>query len=125
MQDKTSGHWWFTLDNQKIGYWPKNIFTLLANEARFFQFGGEAYRNINEPCPPMGNGHFPSRVLKESSYFVQMQSVSPAYNLWDIDPIIMDKSISNVGYDLVPWGNQRGNLKITMTYGGPGGNCGQ
>ena len=125
MQDKTSGHWWFTLDNQKIGYWPKNIFTLLANEARFFQFGGEAYRNINKPCPPMGNGHFPSRVLKESSYFVQMQSVSPAYNLWDIDPIIMDKSISNVGYDLVPWGNQRGNLKIAMTYGGPGGNCGQ
>lgn len=125
MQDKTSGHWWFTVDNQKIGYWPKNIFTLLANEARFFQFGGEVYRNINEPCPPMGNGHFPCRVLKESSYFVQMQSVSPAYNLLDIDPIIMDKSVTNVGYDLVPWGNQRGNLKVSMSYGGPGGNCGQ
>ena len=125
MQDGLSGHWWLKVDHQNIGYWPKHIFTLLTNDARYFEFGGEVYRNINKPCPPMGNGRFPSRELKETSFFTEMQYVTPVYSIRDIDPLPMAKYISYKGYDLKIWKNQGGDYHNFITYGGPGGKCGK
>ncbi|KAK4557441.1 hypothetical protein RGQ29_007267 [Quercus rubra] len=124
-QDGLSGHWWLKVDHQNIGYWPKHIFTLLTNDARYFEFGGEVYRNVNKPCPPMGNGRFPSRELKETSFFTEMQYVTPVYSIRDIDPLPMAKYISYKGYDLKIWKNQGGDYHNFITYGGPGGKCGK
>ena len=125
MQDSISGHWWLKVADQKIGYWPKHIFTLLTNDARYFQFGGEVFRNINKPCPPMGNGRFPSKDLAETSFFTEMQYVTQVYSIRDVDSSPMDKYISNVGYDLMYWKRQSGDLEKFITYGGPGGKCGK
>ncbi|KAK9984960.1 hypothetical protein SO802_034485 [Lithocarpus litseifolius] len=105
-----------TLSIKDIG---PGIFSL----SRYFQFGGEVYRNINKPCPPMGNGRFPNNNISETSYIAQMQYVTQEYNIRNTESAIMDTYTSNVGYKVVNWGNQGGNMRKTITYGGPGGNC--
>ena len=121
MQDGLSGHWWLKVDHQNIGYWPKHIFTLLTNDARYFEFGGEVYRNINKPCPPMGNGRFPNNNMTQVIF--HKRNMSLEYNIRDTESAIMDTYTSNAGYKVVNWGNQGGNMRKVITYGGPGGNC--
>ena len=39
--DKKWGNWWLVYDNGiKVGYWPKELFTLLKEGATFIQYAG-------------------------------------------------------------------------------------
>ncbi|XP_021855825.2 uncharacterized protein [Spinacia oleracea] len=63
-QDPKTGHWWLLLRNPVtpdiiVGYWPREIFTGLANGATYIAVGGEAYSPPAQPLPAMGNGYYP------------------------------------------------------------------
>ncbi|XP_026377875.1 uncharacterized protein LOC113272216 [Papaver somniferum] len=51
--------WWLSVGGQVIGYWPKELFTHLAQNASIVRYGGIAGAVSGSPSPPMGNGHFP------------------------------------------------------------------
>ncbi|RZC93651.1 hypothetical protein C5167_007694 [Papaver somniferum] len=61
-RDPESGNWWFIngIDNAKIGYWPKEIFTHLSKHASVIGYGGVAGAGLSEPTPPMGYGYSPT-----------------------------------------------------------------
>ncbi|XP_043717901.1 uncharacterized protein LOC122665833 [Telopea speciosissima] len=60
-QDPHSGDWWLIVQNNNvfIGYWPKTLFTYLANGANSVCWGGVAKTGSNGVSPPLGNGRFP------------------------------------------------------------------
>nr|CAD1842498.1 unnamed protein product [Ananas comosus var. bracteatus] len=75
-KDATSGDWWLYFghdDNlNPVGYWPKSLFTSLANKATRVDFGGQVTFPKNDTGPPMGSGHFPedhkAAYFKDTNY---------------------------------------------------------
>jgi hypothetical protein len=64
LQNKDDGDWWlhFGYDNSNliaVGYWPKSIFTIMADHANFIQWGGYTFSDTGIASPAMGNGHWP------------------------------------------------------------------
>ncbi|KAL2922610.1 DNA double-strand break repair protein Mre11 [Bienertia sinuspersici] len=73
-QHSEDGHWWVILTGPKdrfpIGYWPKNIFTSLADVANQVEWGGEAGNPERKwPYADMGNSLKASYDTTESAYF--------------------------------------------------------
>ncbi|CAH8275617.1 unnamed protein product [Arabidopsis lyrata] len=69
-QDHVTGDWWFVLNNEPIGYWPKSLFKPqgLADGASAVFWGGEVYSSVKEKSPSMGSGHFPQEGYKKAAY---------------------------------------------------------
>ncbi|KAG7541777.1 Neprosin [Arabidopsis thaliana x Arabidopsis arenosa] len=69
-QDHVTRDWWFVLNNEPIGYWPKSLFTRqgLADGASAVFWGGEVYSSVKEKSPSMGSGHFPQEGYKKAAY---------------------------------------------------------
>ncbi|CAB79294.1 putative protein [Arabidopsis thaliana] len=69
-QDHVTRDWWFVLNNEPIGYWPKSLFTRqgLADGASAVFWGGEVYSSVKEKSPSMGSGHFPQEGFKKAAY---------------------------------------------------------
>lgn len=65
-----TGNWIFRLtdNNETMGYWPKEIFTSLADSADYIEWGGEVYSPSGITPPPMGAGHWPTRKLYDNCY---------------------------------------------------------
>ena len=57
LQDPANGNWFLKVDedDKEIGFWPKNVFTDLANGANYVEWGGEVFSPPNVPSPPMGS----------------------------------------------------------------------
>ena len=60
-----------------------------------------------------------------NKFFTEMQYVTQVYSIRDVDSSPMDKYISHVGYDLMYWKRQSGDLEKFITYGRLGGKCGK
>ncbi|KAI3917399.1 hypothetical protein MKW98_027318 [Papaver atlanticum] len=104
--DPQTGNWWLITD-MTIGYWPKNIFTHLANNALIIRYGGVAGAKAQTPAPPMGNGYLP-----------QLQDyLKTAY----MTPTKHDTTLDC--YNILFAGNIGGHYEITTAFGGPGGSC--
>ncbi|KAK9735855.1 hypothetical protein RND81_04G232900 [Saponaria officinalis] len=59
---KASENWWLSIivnkRNYPIGYWPKTMFSSMAEFASWVSWGGEIYNPVGtEPKPEMGSGY--------------------------------------------------------------------
>uniref|UniRef100_A0A2N9ED84 Neprosin PEP catalytic domain-containing protein n=1 Tax=Fagus sylvatica TaxID=28930 RepID=A0A2N9ED84_FAGSY len=126
IQDKFSGNWWLmTIGTVAIGYWPKELFTHLSNEATIVKFGGLTFSYPDPVYPPMGNGYFPTRDLTGACYFLRMTTVDSGYNEVNLDQNQMDTFVSNSScYNLEYFGDFGRDVGHTISFGGPGGECG-
>ena len=63
-QDKTSGDWWVHYGFNKIptsvGYFPKSLFSYVAQKVNRMAFGAFVISKKAIPTPPMGSGAFPN-----------------------------------------------------------------
>ncbi|XP_026420022.1 uncharacterized protein LOC113316003 [Papaver somniferum] len=125
-RDPVSGNWWFIngVNNAKIGYWPKDIFTRLAENASVIGYGGVAGDDIGEPTRPMGYGHLPDFNSKYTCYMFNMKVANNRGNYlnFDTSKVRLDHDAKTSSYDLIFVGKEilRG---IMMFFGGPGGDC--
>ncbi|KAF3448575.1 hypothetical protein FNV43_RR09288 [Rhamnella rubrinervis] len=72
-QDIATGSWWLMFGDKYVGYWPKSIFTSLAQGASEISWGGEVYSPINELSPAMGSGHFPEEGFGKAAFVNQIK----------------------------------------------------
>ncbi|KAI3964245.1 hypothetical protein MKW92_012151 [Papaver armeniacum] len=125
-RDPESGNWWFIngVDNAKIGYWPKELFTHLANNASVIRYGGAAGGDLGEPTPPMGYGHLPVYDSSHSSCMLYMKVVNDRGNYveFDTSKVRLERNSKTSCYDLI-FGGRYFFSGIVMFFGGPGGNC--
>ncbi|KAI3891646.1 hypothetical protein MKX03_008835 [Papaver bracteatum] len=86
-RDLESGNWWFVngFENTEIGYWPKEIFTHLENNASTVRFGGVAGGDPGKPNPPMGHGYLPDYNDRYTCTIQEMQIVNDQGNFVDFD----------------------------------------
>lgn len=61
------------MGDKYVGYWPKSIFTSLAEGASEISWGGEVYSPINELSPAMGSGHFPQEGYGKAAFVNQLK----------------------------------------------------
>ncbi|MCL7038054.1 hypothetical protein MKW94_020537 [Papaver nudicaule] len=125
-RDPVTGNWWFVNgnDNAKIGYWPKEIFTHLENNASIIGYGGVAGGDLGEPTPPMGYGKLPVFDSRYSCGIYYMNVVNDRGNYVDFDTskVQLKRNTKTSCYDLTFI--RRLFLRgITMFFGGPGGDC--
>lgn len=75
MQDFDAGFWWSSLDNnkEKIGYWPKELFTHVNDGVEVTEFGGWTLSSGDGLSPLMGSGLFPKKNYHKSLYFAPIQ----------------------------------------------------
>ncbi|KAJ4963818.1 hypothetical protein NE237_023757 [Protea cynaroides] len=79
--DRDTGNWWLSLGKGEahIGYWPKSLFSYLADGADSVSWGGLAKADSNGVGPPMGSGLFSNNYY--SSFFNRIEFVNGLYNL--------------------------------------------
>ncbi|KAI3883110.1 hypothetical protein MKX03_012510 [Papaver bracteatum] len=125
-RDPESGNWWFIngVDNAKIGYWPKEIFTHLAKNASVIGYGGVAGADLGEPTPPMGYGYLPTINSTYTCCMVDMKVVNDRGNYlgFDTSRVHLDHDAKTSCYDLIFLGRHIVH-GIMMFFGGPGGDC--
>ncbi|CAI9093615.1 OLC1v1029162C1 [Oldenlandia corymbosa var. corymbosa] len=63
-KDLATDHWWVSVDDKNIGYWPKELFRKLSYEVERVQWGGDVYSTRLETQPhtatAMGSGAYSS-----------------------------------------------------------------
>ncbi|KAF2568251.1 hypothetical protein F2Q68_00028319 [Brassica cretica] len=121
-KDRIYGNWWLSLgpSNLLVGYWPKELFTTLADYATIAEWGGEILNLQNfsrHTKTQMGSGHFPKEGFGKSSYFRNLKfidnnnSLQPIQN---IKKIVTNPESYNVKTEYTDeW-------KSHFFYGGPG-----
>ncbi|CAN1320482.1 hypothetical protein LINPERPRIM_LOCUS31710 [Linum perenne] len=118
-KDVETGDWVFVLQRNNItmGYWPKKIFTNLADSADYIDWGGEVYSPPGTTPPPMGFGHLPGRGLYYDCYGNSIILINDNYEI-EHNPSSCTLyhtseryNIIDVGY-VLPTGR-------TIFYGGP------
>ncbi|KAG5563142.1 hypothetical protein RHGRI_005783 [Rhododendron griersonianum] len=74
-RDLANGNWWLLIgdDFTPVGFWPKRIFSDLANSASYVEWGGKVYSSPGTSAPAMGSGHFLKRNTKYDAYFRNIQ----------------------------------------------------
>ncbi|KAL0668479.1 hypothetical protein Bca4012_031183 [Brassica carinata] len=102
--DPKTGNWWLQLNDQElIGYWPKEIFTNLADEgASVIEWGGEVVNKKKDgqhTTTEMGSGHFPSEGFGKASSFEVIKIIDMNNGL--IDPVKVKTLVSRPAcYDI-------------------------
>ncbi|CAG7905310.1 unnamed protein product [Brassica rapa] len=122
--DPKTGNWWLQLNEQElIGYWPKELFTNLADEgASTIEWGGEVVNTKKDgqhTTTEMGSGHFPSEGFGKASSFALIKIID--MNNGIIDPVGVQTLVTRptcydikTGYDKL--------YGVFFYYGGPGRN---
>lgn len=115
-QDHT-GDWWLyastdSTGSGQVGYWPKSLFSRLAQNASDVNFGGLVQATEGSSSPPMGSGHFP----KEEGTAAFFANVEYADQFGRKNAGILPSVVTNKDcYDV-------GNMNdARFLYGGPGG----
>ncbi|KAF7103427.1 hypothetical protein CFC21_104416 [Triticum aestivum] len=117
--DKKSGDWWvyygFNKSPTGVGYFPRSLFSYLAEKADIMQFGAFVQAKKALPTPPMGSGALPNGGKGRAASFT------------DIRFIDQDGNSSPIKEDLPMFVTDRKCHAITHIdhaacfYGGPGG----
>ncbi|OVA15044.1 protein of unknown function DUF239 [Macleaya cordata] len=131
MQEPQNGNWWLIVKDAKIGdikigYWPNELFTHLANNASVIRYGGIAGGySTKKPTPPMGNGHLPNKDYRKACSLRTMKIVDDKGVLVDFDPSKIRGKQDTIKscYDLEFDGYVDKEIELAMTFGGPGGMC--
>ncbi|KAL0668481.1 hypothetical protein Bca4012_031185 [Brassica carinata] len=122
--DPKTGNWWLQLNDQElIGYWPKELFTNLADEgASTIEWEGEVVNTKKDgqhTTTEMGSGHFPSEGFGKASSFEVIKIID--MNNGIIEPVGVQTLVSRptcydikTGYDKL--------YEVFFYYGGPGRN---
>ncbi|XP_056863323.1 uncharacterized protein LOC108832323 isoform X2 [Raphanus sativus] len=121
--DPKTGNWWLQLNDQElIGYWPKEIFTTLANEgASVIEWGGEVVNNKKDgqhTTTEMGSGHFPSEGFGKASSFEFIKIID--MNGGIRDPVAVKTSVSRPTCYDIKTGYDNKQHQFFFYYGGPG-----
>jgi hypothetical protein len=78
-QDKTSGDWWvyygFNSNPTGVGYFPRSLFTYLAENANGMDFGASVAAKMTLPTPPMGTGALPDAGQGRAASFTNLKSI--------------------------------------------------
>ncbi|OAY74194.1 hypothetical protein ACMD2_26405 [Ananas comosus] len=123
-----SGNWSVyreDVDNpQLIGYWPKSLFTALAEKATIVSWGGVVSYPQDGIGPPMGSGHYSSELQGKAAFVKNIEIFDS--NGGSIDLANIAKPDVNRGdcynvtalVDSRKYGLQDGYL---FYFGGPGG----
>ncbi|MCL7041312.1 hypothetical protein MKW94_016081 [Papaver nudicaule] len=124
-RSEVSGNWWLFIGEERIGYWPRELWTHLAHDASFVRFGGMAGATSGSPSPPMGKGNLPAGKsgMENSGWMSQLmvynESLIPVY--FDFDRAFKRHDTWESCYDIqflwfsdIPYYN-------VLEYGGPGG----
>lgn len=56
-----------------IGYWPKSLFTTLANSATHIEWGGHVGYAQRETGPPMGSGFYATELGQKAAYIKNIE----------------------------------------------------
>ncbi|XP_026397432.1 uncharacterized protein LOC113292795 [Papaver somniferum] len=125
-----SKDWWLSIGlsaetSEPIGYWPKELFTHLANSASNLRYGGFASARSKTSTPPMGNGFLPQLTdSRKTAFMAKMKYVNETGHTVNLDRSSMHthRSGNPECYDIM-LASPLGGFDITMAYGGPGGIC--
>ena len=126
LQDSANGNWFLKVDedDKEIGFWPKNVFTDLANGANYVEWGGEVFSPPNVQSPSMGSGANLAEGTRNDAYCRKIKIIDEndnAVNVWILK--LFKIQISN---------NKMLRMKETgepevqhlVLFGGPGGYTG-
>ncbi|KAK9756526.1 hypothetical protein RND81_01G103800 [Saponaria officinalis] len=116
--DNTTKHWWLTLNEEQVGYWPSSLVPRLNNGASFVTWGGEVFTSATSRHPPsMGSGWRPETGYGSASFIAKVHYVNKGYQVVDAgrnlervvtDPALYD--VSEIQHDA--------NLGTHLYYGG-------
>ncbi|XP_030547081.1 uncharacterized protein LOC115752835 [Rhodamnia argentea] len=125
-QDAGTKNWWLTVGHQiVIGYWPSELFLYLRNGSLHMAWGGVGMAGRDGVCPPMGSGHKPDGDFSHATYFRTLHSIDATGGFQRLSKKTVkwvDKS--NV-YDLKYYGDRGHEDGYCISFGGPGGYCGE
>ncbi|XP_037428263.1 uncharacterized protein LOC119294104 [Triticum dicoccoides] len=119
LKDKESGDWWVYYGFNKIptgvGYFPRSLFSYLAEKADGMQFGAFVKSKKALPTPPMGSGALPNGGKGRAASFTDIRFIDQDGNSRpikeDLPMFVTDKkchSITHIDH-------------AVCFYGGPGG----
>ncbi|KAL9248371.1 hypothetical protein vseg_021700 [Gypsophila vaccaria] len=120
---KDDGNWWLsitfsTIGTFQLGYWPKTLFTALADAANQVEWGGEIDNpGAAQPPPSMGNGFKAAYDQKYSAFFEQITVVDESFNNVIPDGTEKYYDCQNL-YTTLDMGNQGGGHGRVIFYGG-------
>ncbi|KAJ1692099.1 hypothetical protein LUZ63_008797 [Rhynchospora breviuscula] len=114
-KDDKGGDWWLYASTEsttsgKIGYWPKSLFSKLAQNGTVVNYGGFVQVKKGSVSPPMGSGHFPNDT---AAFFANVEYVDEFGRkiAGNLPSVVTNKNC----YDVGNMGD------ATFFYGGPGG----
>ncbi|GMH02549.1 hypothetical protein Nepgr_004388 [Nepenthes gracilis] len=116
--DIYSGNWWLGVGPNAtlIGFWPKKIFTSLAEYGSSVACGGQVYSPPGQSNPPMGSGFRPKMDTRYDAFCAYFNIVNIAH---EIEPVMDVEEYSDYDtYKVKDWGVTKpmGHLVV---YGGP------
>ncbi|KAL0862477.1 hypothetical protein Bca101_041595 [Brassica carinata] len=122
IQDGFFGSWAVKVDDEIIGYWPRELFTHLNKGASRVRFGGDTFISPDGISPPMGNGHLPIIDYLRSSSFFHVKLTNDKYQSIEAKTTITGNKDS-MCFSLMyrPYTEENGK---SFSFGGPGGRCG-
>ncbi|XP_056688839.1 uncharacterized protein [Spinacia oleracea] len=118
-QDKDTKNWWVLIGDKQIGYYPKELFSTMANGATRGGWGGEIYSISTHASPPMGNGHFPEEGYSKSCLISRLNLVGQDFP--NNTSLRVGSSIPDC-YKAIYNGDVGGDFGHNMFVGGPA-NC--
>ena len=128
LQDPANGNWFLKIDedDKEIGFWPKNVFTALANGANYVEWGGEVFSPPNVPSPPMGSGtEFLAEDTKYSAYCRMIKIIDENNNVVNAVDTETFRDLDFKQYDVKDEGNTgEAEVQHLVLFGGPGGYTG-
>ncbi|KDP25946.1 hypothetical protein JCGZ_22851 [Jatropha curcas] len=126
-KDAANGDWIFQIGWQseystQVGWWPKKIFTGLADSATYIEWGGEVYSPPNIPSPQMGSGNILKYPMSTeyNSFCAELTIVNESHQTVNAPKVETYRDISGTYYNAYDSGYVRKDYKHLMWFGGPG-----
>ncbi|CAO2823950.1 unnamed protein product [Amaranthus hypochondriacus] len=116
------GNWWVFMgeQNKKIGYWPKTLFTGLAEVANQAEWGGEVgvYPEKSTNLPGMGSGLKAGYDVRYSAMYMHLKVFNS--NHANVDPEDTQEFVNcDRLYTLIDFGHKGPIFERIISYGGP------
>ncbi|KAM7274585.1 hypothetical protein ACFE04_016451 [Oxalis oulophora] len=90
-RDSVSGHWWLIVGKEKVGYWPKSLFSYLRKGASRAMWTGRIKNYIDtsdhHTTTQMGSGHFATEDYGKASYISNIYIADERNNM--IEPSLL------------------------------------
>jgi hypothetical protein len=119
LQDKRTGHWWvyygFNNIPTGVGYFPKSLFSYLAQKATRVGFGAIVTSTKAVPTPPMGDGAFPNGGMGRAASFTDLRLIDQEGNSSPIMGDLLKTVTDEKCHAITPIDHAE------CFYGGPGG----